>query len=342
MKTNFSYNIMFATLITLLFLALGCTAHNAESVEGIYEAATMSNGAEALFYKYEAVQSFSNGVAAVCLDGKWGFIDETGSETISCQYDYVQPFSEELAAFMLGDWNTAAKWGFVDKKGELFTPLTYDCAEDFSNGLAAANIGAESYNNVYVGGKWGFVDKQGEATIPFIYGQLYQIDTNDGSGQRMGFSDGAAAVCLDGKWGFINEANEIVVPFGKYDYVCPFYNGMAQVAQNGKFGFINTSGRETVPCRYDWAGRFSEGLAAVGICELGRFKYGFVDEAGRIAVPIEYDAIGASYSAEPNVIYEGFSEGRIAVSVGAYEYEDDGSYYDGKWGFIDETGRHVF
>jgi len=67
MKTNFSYNIMFATLITLLLLTLGCNAHNAEAVEGIYEAGAMSNGAEALVYRYEAVQSFSNGAAAVCL-----------------------------------------------------------------------------------------------------------------------------------------------------------------------------------------------------------------------------------------------------------------------------------
>jgi hypothetical protein len=38
---------------------------------------------------YEDVQDFDNGLAAVKLDGKWGFIDKTGTMVIKAEYDYV-------------------------------------------------------------------------------------------------------------------------------------------------------------------------------------------------------------------------------------------------------------
>lgn len=41
---------------------------------------------------YEDYTSFIDGYAAVCVDGKWGYIDETGKEIVSCKYEQNEKF----------------------------------------------------------------------------------------------------------------------------------------------------------------------------------------------------------------------------------------------------------
>ena len=47
--------------------------------------------------KYEKLGSFSEGLAAVMRDGKWGYINTKGDEVIECQYERVGNFSEGLS-----------------------------------------------------------------------------------------------------------------------------------------------------------------------------------------------------------------------------------------------------
>ncbi len=51
-------------------------------------------------FKYDEAKSFSEGLALVKLNGKWGFIDKTGKEVgiPLGKYDNVMSFSEGLAA----------------------------------------------------------------------------------------------------------------------------------------------------------------------------------------------------------------------------------------------------
>ena len=65
------------------------------------------------FTRYDFAGVFSEGFAAVKLNGKYGFIDKTGREVIPCKYDYTFKFSEGFAAVELN-----GKYGFIDKKGK--------------------------------------------------------------------------------------------------------------------------------------------------------------------------------------------------------------------------------
>lgn len=47
---------------------------------------------------------------------------------------------------------------------------------------------------------------------------------------------------------------------------------MALVNDGSKYGYIDKSGNEVVPCRYDYASGFSEGMALVSKGE----KWGFI------------------------------------------------------------------
>ena len=114
------------------------------------------------------------------------------------------------------------------------------------------------------------------------------------------------------KFGFIDQSGTEVVPC-KYDIAYRFSEGLAAVKLNDRRGFIDQSGTEVVPCKYDFAYSFSEGLAAVELND----KYGFIDQSGTEVIPYKYDL---AYS---------FSEGLARVEL------------NGKWGFIDQNGTEV-
>ena len=76
---------------------------------------------------YDENWRFSEGLAAVEKNGKYGFVDEAGKEVIPLIYDDVFDFSEGLAHVKKND-----KHGFVDKTGKIVIPLIYDDVFDFS------------------------------------------------------------------------------------------------------------------------------------------------------------------------------------------------------------------
>ena len=112
-----------------------------------------------------------------------------------------------------------------------------------------------------------------------------------------------------GKYGFIDKQGNTVIPC-KYYYAGSFSEGLAWVQLNGKMGFIDKQGHTVIPCKYDWAGSFSEGLAWVKLND----KYGFIDKQGNTVIPCKYD------DASP------FSEGLAWVGL------------NGKWGYINTRG----
>ena len=70
--------------------------------------------------QFDYVYSFSEGLAAVYIDGKGGFIDLQGNYVINPQFDYVRSFLEGLAAvrIRIGDWGSLT--------GKATTSLTHN------------------------------------------------------------------------------------------------------------------------------------------------------------------------------------------------------------------------
>ena len=67
----------------------------------------------------------------------------------------------------------------------------------------------------------------------------------------------------------------------QYDELYPFSEGLAAVKKNEKFGFINTKGELVIPCQYQYAGSFKEGLACVVKDEEDN-NISFIDAKGEI------------------------------------------------------------
>lgn len=64
-------------------------------------------------FLYDYVSVFSEGLAIVKLNGKYGFIDKTGKEVISLKYDDASSFSKGLAEVCLDN-----RYTYIDKEGK--------------------------------------------------------------------------------------------------------------------------------------------------------------------------------------------------------------------------------
>lgn len=52
------------------------------------------------------------------------------------------------------------------------------------------------------------------------------------------------------------------------------------IKEYGKWGYINANGKKIIQCQFDWAGKFSEGLAPI----LKDTLYGFIDTLGKVII----------------------------------------------------------
>ena len=119
---------------------------------------------------------------------------------------------------------------------------------------------------------------------------------------------------------FVQLTPEFIEAIQKYDDLSLFSEGYAAVCKNGKWGYIDKTGREVIPCQYDWANTFHEGLASVRISyDSG---YGFIDTTGCEVI-----------RHRPEIEIPGeFSEGLVVV---INEYNDH-------FFVLDKEGRKVF
>lgn len=195
---------------------------------------------------YENIDPFSEGLALVRLNSKYGFIDKTGKEVIPLKYDNAFDFSEGLALVWLNE-----KCGYIDKTGKEVIPIKYDWCGSFSEDLAL----------VVLDDKWGYIDKTGKEIIPL---------RNDYNCSRVYgfFAEGFTMIKTDNhskeKWGYMDKTGKNITPI-KYDSADYFHEGLAKVEINKKRGYIDKTGKEIVPLIYDYvyASNFNESVVIV-------------------------------------------------------------------------------
>lgn len=145
------------------------------------------------------------------------------------------------------------------------------------------------------------------------------------------------------------------------DNIAPFKDGLARVANtNRKWGYLNTKGDEVIPCIYDSAEEFSEGVG----CVEDKIGYRFIDTDGNVLFSKYYpwggtfkqgyaitfdvnsafllDRNGNEYRPlHPALSVESYSEGRIVAVEPCDEYNGNSDHilFDlngkqiGRWGF---------
>ncbi len=161
-----------------------------------------------LYGYYEKVFNFSDGLACVVKNNKYGFINRNGEWAIKPAFIMCGSFSNGLAPAL--DEKTR-KWGYINKKGSWVIEPEFSKAKDFSEGMAA----------VWKDFKWGFVDVYGKFVIPLQYRTAES------------FSNGYAYVGKDNQFYFIDKQGRKAFSDNLYSNICfttPFTNGAALMA----------------------------------------------------------------------------------------------------------------
>ena len=90
---------------------------------------------------------YSEGLAAVMKDGKWGMIDHDGNVVIPFKYQGLTSFSQGRCAVLIN-----GKWGCIDREEKLVIPAIYEMHIYFESNKTA---------KVYKDGKSFFIDLDG-------------------------------------------------------------------------------------------------------------------------------------------------------------------------------------
>lgn len=224
-----------------------------------------ANGIWIINPEYDRAEAFSESMAVVRKDGKYGYIDVSGRLVIPVKYQDAGSFSAGLAPVCL-----YGKYGYVDKSGEMVVPFKYSYAFPFSEGLAAVELN----------GKVAYIGPDGKTVIP------YMLD----SGKP--FKDGIAEVTVDGQTKYMDKVGNI---FDEVSEAFSSFSGFARHMIEEKVNAWQKKGRYEKTA--DWMARVNESTrqhmvdSLLGIAQSEYIAFMSKNVGGQQTI-VDYDADG--------------------------------------------------
>lgn len=263
--------------------------------------------------RFTSANCFSEALSAVEIDGKWGFIDKTGTIVIPIKYDFALSFSEGLALVKVGKL-----WGYVDGTGKFAIEPKYEEARSFSEGLANIRFYDKDHiwmSNVERKGRWrsAFIDKSGNMALGPLDGAYGDFTGGMAMVDRIiGYRDGVIVesyfIDKSGKELWVYPSAEI----NRFaDDVIVIEVERKPGIYTNRYSFLNRRGKKPTEKRFDNISAFSEGLAVAK----REGRSGFINKSGEFVIETVFDRA------------HNFSEGLAAV------------YKDEKIGFLDKKGE---
>lgn len=130
----------------------------------------INNGHLVVYARHLQNMSFNEkGLAEVLFDGKQYYLNKSGKTAQTHRVDSgADNFSEGLARVIVDK-----KYGFMDNSLNIVIDPRYDFAFPFENGIAAVCNNciskSEGEHSYMEGGKWGAINRQGEVIIPIVH-----------------------------------------------------------------------------------------------------------------------------------------------------------------------------
>lgn len=298
---------LFKAFILLLSLAVSAVANAAGQPKptcgGVFDLCGYvdTNGAHVIPRRFEKARAFRHGLAAVRIDGLWGFIRPSGELAINPRFLAVGAFH--------GAWAEAASnegIGVIDRDGAFIIPPRFDRAIPFTNDVALVSERSDKPASE-------IARRVGMDNFPFSFSPRYALRLfhrrkgwltkrrqhfrwfrrqRDGSGSFIWASETAS----ESPFGLLDDSGLWVVE-PSFEDVHTLREGLA-VVRRGLWGAINERGEIAVPLKFDWLGAFANGHAIiVGPGPGGARKHGLIRSDGTVVAEPEFDS--AALSGEP-------------------------------------------
>lgn len=233
---------------------------------------------------------------------KWGYIDASGSEKISCIYDSATVFAEDgfaavsyegnfYTVLQSGDWYGAddgtsyeklseiklvSNNRVIGKRGDAYSYFNYDFAP-LAEGLLLDDVTGNACGAAAVkrGEKWAIITDSGEAVTEYIYDEVAVNSLGNA------FAKERAMVKENGVWHLIDTEGKRVGEAEYADARAPESGGYIAVADaSGKWGYIDHEGNQVIDFSYHDAHSFSEHLGAVKIVN----DWGYISEENQLVI----------------------------------------------------------
>ncbi|MCU0431827.1 MAG: WG repeat-containing protein [Bacteroidia bacterium] len=305
---------------------------------------------------FQAIEPFSEGLAAVQRAGKWGFIDTSGSEVVAAQYISVGPFCSGRARVKIKN-----KWGYIDRSGALVIDAVYDNVKDFSFGTAPVRVKTG----------WQLIDAQGQAVTKPAFSSIEPVKGSsclvvrvaqnvalaDSKGkpltaykyERIGEATQGRMVARQGiKWAILDTLGREIYP-PELDRATSYHEGWMAVRWRDGWGYINLKGKKMPGPLYRTAAQFSEGLAAVSFYS---GKVAYIDTAGNVVFYLSGNSVCSPFSNGLAFIHNGrLDKGYYITTQGArlkgITVNEGRGFYHGAaqvkqgytWGLLSFAGR---
>lgn len=261
-------------------------------------------------FMFTGAEPFSEGLAAVIVKKKRGYIDAKGELAIEPQFDSATRFSEGLAWVAKG--RRKEPCFYIDRSGERAFSDSFMQAGTFVEGRAV--VARQPKGGGACHQTW--LDRHGDPVLPWLPRQIWPL------------TEGLARATdpESGLWGYLDrEGDWVITP--RYRHAGAFSGGLAVVVEEvgDNEGDLVTRvidqdagevWRLAVP--YLDTRCYQEGLLLVPVDPDDTFAKAFVDRNGEVVIPPSRRHVGT------------FSDGRARIQTP-----------EGRVGFIDRAGRVV-
>ena len=166
-----------------------------------------------------SLRGFQDGMAAIKIGGKYGYINENGELLINPEYDSFNNFCNGYAVVKKDD-----KEGLINRQGDIIIDCKYNILIPFSGKQCIYKLKDN----------WGIIEENGE---------IIKITEKEEDRISKTGSEKLLSLRQNGKIGFINTKGELIVK-PVYDDFRSFINGLCPVSKNGEWGIINENGEE--------------------------------------------------------------------------------------------------
>jgi len=248
---------------------------------------------------FEQARDFSEGLAPVKKNEKYGFIDTSGKFKIEPQFEAVGLFHEGLAPFYQGQ-----KIGFIDKSGKIIVPAIFQRAVSINgNTIIGRDSGkparsarrplrslSDRYKSELFSGRSGnmgiYVIGKGWVTDQIFSFRFFDKESFTLFWAQKTDEEKSGLMRLDGSW----HTNQ------KYWGVSSLDEGLAtfKVKQkNGEVltGAVNEKGELAIPAKFEWVGRWSGDFGVVGTRDYKTRKYGIINREGDLLGERYFDEV---------------------------------------------------
>lgn len=204
---------------------------------------------------------FINGLAVICSDDKWGYIDKSGKIQIPLTYENARDFSGGLAAV-----KTTDGWGYINTNGEMVVPFKYYDAGDFIDGLANVRVKPD-YIDDYSVWKWESINKLGEKVssirdyTPTDKKDIFSTINSMSNFNITASNDDLIPIKENDKYGYKDKDGNIVIPLLNYSYISrPADHLIVAEDISGENYLIDKTGKVIKPVNYKDVFKFSKDI----------------------------------------------------------------------------------